>query len=183
VDRRANLIRISPPRSLRVTDPAKQLDDLFAELVGVALKREANITNRLAKSLEQPSLEPKLYKSIPITVPIDGRQLHVPYAFQNGRFNLIQPVRFRSENPLQTAYKYAVEGDSIYKKPHERFGELKLLVVGSFRGKTDENKEVVSRVLENHHVSLYAMDEVDKLVQEILATGRDRPADAGQGSP
>jgi hypothetical protein len=178
VDRRANLIRISPPRSIRVTEPQKQLDDLFAELVGGTAKREASITDRLAKSLEQPSLEPKLYKSVPITVPIDGRQLQVPYAFQNGRFNLIQPVRFRSENPLQTAYKYAVEGDSIYETEHERFGKLKLLVVGSFRSKSDENKQVVNRVLENHHVTLYAMDDVDKLVHEILATGKDRPVNA-----
>ena len=177
-DRRANLIRISPPRSIRVTEPAKQLNDLFAELVGGTAKREVGGANRLAKSLEQPSLKRKLYESVPITVPIDGRRLEVPYAFQNGRFNLIQPVRFLSEHPLQTAYKYAVEGDSIHETEHERFGKLKLLVVGSFRSKSDENKEIVKRVLENHHVGLYAMDEVDKLVHEILVTGKDRPADA-----
>lgn len=178
VDRRANLIRISPPRSIRVTEPQKQLEDLFAELVGGAARRRARVEDRLAKSLAQPSLKRKLYESVPITVPIDGRELHVPYAFQNGRFNLIQPVRFRSENPLQTAYKYAVEGDSIFRTPHERYGGLKLIVVGSFRSKTDENKQVVNRVLEKYHVSLYTMDEVDKLIHEILATGKDRPADS-----
>ncbi len=178
VDRRANQVRISPPRSIRITEPVKQLNDLFAELVGEVPKRESSVSDRLAKSLEKPALEPKLYKSIPITVPIDGRELHVPYAFQNGRFNLIQPVRFRSEDPLPTAYKYAVEGDSIYETVHRDFGKLKLLVVGSFRSKNDENKQIVSRVLENHHVKLYAMDDVDKLVNEILVTGKNRPVSA-----
>ncbi len=178
VDRRANLMRISPPRSIRITDAEKQLDDLFAELVGGSGRREASVTDRLAKSLEQPSLEAKLYKSVPITVPIDGRQLQVPYAFQNGRFNLIQPVRFQSENPLQTAYRYAVEGDSIYETDHEKFGKLKLLVVGCFRSKSDENKQIVNRVLENHHVTLYALDDVGKLVQEILVTGKNRSVNA-----
>ncbi|MCH7687506.1 MAG: DUF3037 domain-containing protein [Planctomycetes bacterium] len=178
VDRRANQIRISPPRSIRVTEPEKQLDDLFAELIGESARRDTSFKDLLAKSLEQPGLESKLYKSIAITVPIDGRQLQVPYAFQNGRFNLIKPVRFQSENPLQTAYRYAVEGNSIYETEHDKFGKLQLLVVGGFRSQSDENKPLVNRVLENHHVSLYAMDEVDKLVHEILVTGKDLSADA-----
>lgn len=178
VDRRANQIRISPPRSIRVTEPEKQLNELFAELVGGPVRREPAVQDRLKSTLEQPALEPKLYRSIPVTVPIDGRELQVPYAFQNGRFNLIQPVRFQSDNPLQTAYKYAVEGDSIYETEHEDFGKLKLLVVGSFRSNSDENKAVVNRVLENHHVTLYAMDELDKLVEKILTTGKNRSDDA-----
>jgi hypothetical protein len=92
---------------------------------------------------------------------------------------LIQPVRFQSENPLQTAYKYAVEGDSIYGTEHDQFGKLQLLVGGSFRSQSDENKQLVNRVLENHHVTLYAMDDVDRLVQEILATGKNREIAAG----
>lgn len=175
VDRRANLIRISPPRSIRVTEPERQLNELFSKLIGGSTRREPSVAGQLASTFEQPALEPKLYKSVPITVPIDGRQLQVPYAFQNGRFNLIQPVRFESEQPLQTAYRYAVEGNSIYETEHEEFGRLKLLVVGSFRKTDDENKQKVGRVLETHHVTLYPMDDVGKLVQEILATGKNRP--------
>lgn len=33
INKRANQIRISIPRSIRITEPKKQLDDLFAELV------------------------------------------------------------------------------------------------------------------------------------------------------
>lgn len=176
VDRRANQIRISPPRSIRVTEPEKQLDELFAELVGDSARRDTSVKDILSK-LEQPSLQTKLYKSIPITVPVDGRELEVPYAFQNGRFNLITPVRFQSEKSLDTAYRYAVEGDSIYETEHADFGKLQLVVVGSFRSQSDENKPLVNRVLEKHHVSLYSADELDKLVQEILATGKDIPAE------
>lgn len=178
VDRRANQIRISPPRSIRIVEPKQQLDELFAELVGGATRRKTRMRDQLTESLEQPALTSKLYRSVPIKVPIDGRELQVPYAFQNGRFNLIQPVRFQSDNPLQTAYRYAVEGDSIYETEHNEFGKLKLLVVGSFRGNGDENKQIINRVLENHHVSLYSMDELDELVHEILTTGKNRSDDA-----
>lgn len=174
VDRRANEIRISAPRSIRITEPAKQLDELFSDLVGLGLQREARVKDRLADTLEQPLLASKLHKSVPITVPVDGRLLNIPYAFQNGRFNLITPVRFQSENPVQTAYRYAVEGGSIYETEHEQFGKLKLIVVGSFRSKTDENRAIVKRVLERDHVKLYGTDEMDKLVQEIVTTGKNR---------
>lgn len=177
VDRRANQIRISPPRSIRVTEPEKQLDQLFAELVGGSTRREPSVRDLLAQALGQPSIESKLYRPIPITVPIDGKQLQVPYAFQNGRFNLIQPVPFQSENPLKTAYKYAVEGDSIYGMEHEKYGKMKLLVVGRFQSRSDENKGIVNQILEKHHVSLYSMDEVGELVQEILTTGKNRSDD------
>src|SRR5687767_13456111 len=39
IDQRANQIRISPPRSIRVTEPEKQLNDLFSELVGESARR------------------------------------------------------------------------------------------------------------------------------------------------
>lgn len=178
-DRRANLIRISPPRSIRVTKPEVQLGQLFAELVGESARHKVNVRDQLAESFDRPSLQSKLHKSVPpITVPIDGRELHVPYAFQNGRFNLIQPVPFLSENPLQTAYRYAVEGDSIYRTEHDEFGKLRLMVVGSFRSKGDQNKQIIRRVLKKHHVPLYAMDEIEKLIQEIQQTGKDVPATA-----
>ncbi len=177
VDRRANQVRISPPRSIRVIEPEKQLDDLFLEMVGGTEQTERSVKDLLTQALEQPKIASKLYKSVPtITVPIDDRPLEVPYAFQNGRFNLIKPVRFQSESSLSTAYRYAVEGDSIYHTEDNKYGKLKLLVVGSFRSQSDENKPTVKSVLESHHVKLYSMDEVDQLVQEILLTGKELSA-------
>lgn len=177
IDRRANQLRITEPRPIRVHEPSLLLDELFAELVGGTPRhaKKTSIRQKLAEALEQPSLATKLDKSVSITVPVDGRKLDIPYAFQNGRYNLIQPVRFRSENPVQTAYKYAVEGDSIYETRHKQLGEMKLLVVGSFRSKSDENKSVVKKVLEHHNVGLFSMDALGDLVQEILTTGKDKP--------
>ena len=174
VDRRSNQFRISPPRSMRVTDPAAQLDGLFTELVGDPEKKEPSLKDRLAESLEQESIKNKLHRKVSVAVPVDGKELNVPYAFQNGRFNLIQPVRFQSENPLQTAYRYAVEGNSIYESKNDRYGEMKLLVVGKFRSSNDEHKSTVEKVLKHHHVDLFSMDELDKLVHEILVSGQDR---------
>lgn len=179
-DRRANQIRISQPRSIRVTEPRNQIEELFGTLVGEGVQRvaddgsEASVRKRLAQSLNLPAVKSKIYKSVKVKIPIDGRELNVPFAFRNGRFNLIQPARFQSDNALQTAYRYAVEGESIYETRHERYGKLQLMVVGSFRDKNDENKAIVQRVLEKNKVKLYALEDMDQLVHEIQETGKDR---------
>jgi hypothetical protein len=51
VDRRANLIRISPPRSIRVTEPDRQLDDLFTELVGESARHKTSVKDLLADGI------------------------------------------------------------------------------------------------------------------------------------
>jgi len=173
VDRRANAIRISQPRSLRVTEPEQQLETLFAELVGGGThKRSKSFKRRLSEVLEQPELLPKRVKSVAVKLPLDGTQLEIPYAFQNGRFNLIKPVSFQSENS-RAAYQYAVEGEWIFDNADEQSGERQLIVAGYFRGKNDENKPRVKNILKRHNVKLYAEDELDDLAQEILATGKD----------
>ena len=180
VDRRANQIRISPPRSIRVLDPNEQLEALFNNLVAgevAAAAEPANETigKKLTASLEQPHIQQKLYRSIAVTVPVDGRELNAPYGYQNGRFNLIEPVQFHAQDPLPKAYRYAVHGDSIYKTEHEEHGNLKLVIVGSFMDASAETKHTVENVLGEHHVSLFDTSELDKLVEEIASTGKDRP--------
>ncbi|MFC1757625.1 DUF3037 domain-containing protein, partial [Planctomycetota bacterium] len=176
IDRRANQFRLTEPKPIRVRDPKRQLDELFSDLVGGTPrgKQGPSVKKELAAALEQPALTSKLHKSVEVTVPVDGRKLEVPYAFQNGRFNLIQPVRFRGENPVQTAYRYAVEGNSIYETHDDRFGEMKLLVVGSFGSGKSEKMSAVQKVLDNHHVGLYSIDDLGGLVHEIQTTGKDK---------
>lgn len=186
IDRRANQIRISAPRSIRLIDPVKQLNELYEKLVegtrvaDVAVFTAERVEQQLTRSLEKPSIQQKLYRSIPVKIPVDGCEMDVPYGYQNGRFNLIQPVQFPARDPLPKAYQYAVHGDSIYENEHEEHGEQKLVVVGSFNRDADEKRLAVKRVLCEHHVSLFDISELDELVKEIEATGKDRQQSSRQ---
>jgi hypothetical protein len=65
----------------------------------------------LADNLHAPVTERKLRKDLRIRVPILEKEIDIPFGFQNGRFNLISPIRFESANLDQnflTACKYAV---------------------------------------------------------------------------
>ena len=137
IARRANLIQITPPRPMKVSDPEKDLDQLFQDLVGgqARVKRGPNLKRFLGQKFEKAGLDKKIKTDILVRVPISERQIEIPYGYQNGRFNLIQPAGFQATNPEHakiTACRYAVEGESLFENPDPRLGNLQLVLVGKF---------------------------------------------------
>jgi hypothetical protein len=122
-------------------------------------------------------LDKKIQTDIRVKVPISERQIEVPFGYQNGRFNLIQLAGFQATNPEQakiTACRYAVEGESLFENPDPRLGDLQLVLVGKFGAHQSESRSGVERILKQHHVRLFAATEVDRLVDEIRRTAKDR---------
>lgn len=178
IARRANLIQISPPRPMKVTDPEKDLEQLFKDLVGGQARthRGTSLKRFLRQKFALAGLNDKIQTDIQITVPISERQIEIPYGYKNGRFNLIQLARFQATNPEHaktTACRYAVEGGSLYENPDPHLGKLQLIVVGKFGSKQSESRSGVERILKEHHVRLYAATEVDSLVEEIKQTAKN----------
>src|SRR5258708_32011584 len=85
---------------MQVTDPEKDLDQLFHELVGGQHRQQKITTFRqyLAEKFDSADLHAKLKKDITVQVPVLRRPIEVPYGYQNGRFNLLQPAGFRGAN-------------------------------------------------------------------------------------
>lgn len=175
---RANEFQITPPRPLKVLRPEEELDVLFKELVGGRHRKEHRTTfpKYLAEKFQTAGIANKLRRNIELTVPLFEREIILPYGYQNGRFHLIQPVRFESSDPKQsinTACHYAVEGRSFYEHPHPDFGELQLIVVGKFRANDEEAQGGVKRVLEGHSVRLFSLPELPNLIDEIRQTAQE----------
>jgi hypothetical protein len=178
IAQRANLLQITPPRPMKVLDAEKDLADLYQELLGEPVRHAPTRTLRryLADKLSEPDIARKIRKDIRVTVPVLEKEVEIPFGFQNGRFNLINPVRFESTNPEQsviTACKYAVEGQSLYKTRDPVLGDLRLLVVGKFRPKDQESPARVARVFREYGVRLYRTSELSRLIQEIRTTAKD----------
>jgi hypothetical protein len=184
IARRANLIQITPPRPMKVHDPEKDLDQLFQELVGgqPRASRGPSLKRFLDQKFAADGLDRKIKTDIRVIVPISDRQIEIPYGFQNGRFNLIQPVRFRAADPKQakiTACRYAVEGQSLYESPDPRLGQLQLVVLGQFGANQSDSRFGAERILKEHHVRLFATTELDRLVDEIRRSAKDLPEASG----
>jgi hypothetical protein len=125
---RANELRIIAPRPIVVTEPERQLVELFDELVGDRARKEP--TRRVIRDLEEafrrPQLEPRMQFNVRLEVPIVGRELVAPYAYTNGRMNLIVPRRFNSEvTAMDSAMRLAVEGDLLHNRLNKN-----LIVIG-----------------------------------------------------
>lgn len=180
IDSRANLIRITDPIPMRVTDPQADLNKLFAQLVADEPDAKPAPRKRfqtvIAERLKKARLGRKLCEGIPVDVPYLKKPVSFPFGFQNGRFNLLQPVSFVSEDPddsVRKAFPFAIEGESLFEHPNAKYGELKLVVIGEFRSKSDPARKNVRDVLESHNVRMIAVDQLDNLVQEIIATGKE----------
>lgn len=178
IDQRANLLQITPPRPMKVTDPEKELHELFKEFLGETVHRTSSRSLRrmLADKLTTAGLDRKIRKDLKVSVPVLQREVEIPFGFQNGRFNLINPVRFEATNPEQsiiTACKYAVEGRSLYENPDPKLGVLQLVVVGKFRSRDLESPTRVNRVFQDYGVKLFRTSELPLLIDEIRRTGKD----------
>lgn len=175
---KANVLQITPPNSMKVNDPEQDLRNLFEEIIGEPARpaRGKNLRSYVADKLTQPDLESKIVPDIRVSVPVLQKDVDIPFGYQNGRFNLINPVRFGARNPEQsvvTACKYAVEGRSIYDHSDPTWGVMQLVVLGQFRTKDDETPGRVRRIFEENSVKLFTLDDLPTLVDEIRRTGKD----------
>lgn len=176
--RRGNNIQVTTPRPFTIRDPRKDLEELFEEVVGQRRRAQAvkGFRKRFSEQLLKAKLGSKLKRDIEIEVPSLRREIEVPFGYQNGRFNLIQPVSFQASDPDQvrkTASSYAIEGLALFEHPHKTLGDLELVVVGQFRTNEKEVREDVKRILQQGRVKLYATNEVDDLIQEIRVHGKE----------
>jgi hypothetical protein len=174
---RANQIQITPPRPMRVRVPEEDLDQLFRDLVGGQHRQQKSTSFKrdVGERFANADLEPKIARDVSIHVPIFNRDIEVPYGYQNGRFNLIQPVAFQSKEPasdIGKACRFAVEGQSLHETLDPKYGHLQLVVVGRFSPQGSDTKADVRRILKEHAVRLCTEDRLPELIDEIHRTGR-----------
>jgi hypothetical protein len=178
----ANEIQITPPRPMKVFSPEDDLEKLFRELVGGRARRherdESDVApvERLVKmEFKRERLDPFLRHNVTVAVKTSHRQITVPFGFQNGRFNLIQPARFAQtsvEGVRRFACEMAVEGRSLHLNPDPVLGQMQFIVVGAFRGAAPEAQDIVRDIFTENDVSLYSVSDLKKLADVIRQTGK-----------
>jgi hypothetical protein len=172
IARRANRFVLTEPRSMRVTDPDKDLEQLFHDLVGGELrtKKSQSLISFLGQRIVEAGLEQKVRKDIRIKVPAFDREVEIPYGYQNGRFNLVKSARFRSADEnhvITTACRHAIEGRSLYDHDDREFGKVKLVVVGDFASNDTIGRATAKRILEENSVDLYVSTNLERLIADI----------------
>lgn len=149
---RANALVVTPPRPVRVDDAEAELAVLFEHLVGGrGARRPPSAACRLVPELDQalrgPDLAPRLRFDVSLEVPVIGRPITFPYAYQNGLPNYILPKAFHPTRPgLDAAMALACEGDLIQKRATGAAGcrVIVIPVVGDGPAKVDTESRIAS---------------------------------------
>jgi hypothetical protein len=182
VQTRANRIVLTSPKAVRVTNPIEDLQALYATLVAEpsvheegGIERELPLRSRLDQALLSPDLAPKIRTGIRVKVPLLEKQMNIPFGFQNGRFNLIQPATFhqaRVSTVTEAACRYAVEGRALYQHKDPDLGSLQLVVVADFDKTGTEGAEAVNELFKEYQVKLYTPESLNDLKEEIRQHGK-----------
>lgn len=168
VDTRANELRLTTPRPVKVENPQQELEKLLLELVGkeaTATRRPRAKFERLDSLFSRLAQENRAQRDVTVTVPITGRQLKVPYAYQNGTFNLVQPQMFKhdEDTAIKVADHLATQGRLIHVYGDSGTStKQKLIVVPQF----EQEREVSPNGLLDKLDKLFVAHDV-KLVRDV----------------
>jgi hypothetical protein len=167
---RANKIRIANINPVLVQrEPEDELNELFDMLVGEdeVIPRRRKVASELKDKFEVAGVEHYLDKPAPIELP-QGITIDAPFAYQNGSYNLIDPVRLgESSDAIGLASERAVKGQWL-RQVSARMGVPKqLVVVGDFSQTDDKFRHAVEEMMREHSVTLYDFDRVEPLVEDI----------------
>src|ERR1043165_5159149 len=109
-----------------------------------------------------------------VQVPICDLRLQIPYAYQNGVWNLVKPHRFSAqEGPaLGAAMRLAIEGDLLKKHGQDSEGEKHLIVIPAFE-KKEVNQHLerkVEQVLQEYDVDTVSENRIADFAAHVQQT-------------
>lgn len=171
ISKRANAVQLTSPRPIRVITPQTSIRELYNRLVeDNQAEHKERIDVCLTRKFTEAGVLNLVKKPVAIEIPEIKATIRVPYGYQNGRFNLIEPVQFDT-NPdiiIAKASKNAIEGQLLYSRRDPTLGNMRLVVVANFdREIENSTREFVKRTLANHDVKLYSFDDLNPLVDDI----------------
>jgi hypothetical protein len=173
VSRRANALTMTSPRPVKVENPELELKHLLHRLVssqGEPAQRAARISKELGDLFRGAGVAARLRRDVTVHPPSLPKPMKIPFAYQNGRLNLIEPIQFEDQTPsaiFNRASAHAVEGQflSDYKDP--QFGDLGLIVVAKFGPGQKRDEETASTIFAKHRVQMYTFGALDPLLEDI----------------
>jgi len=170
IGRSANAVQLGPLRSLKINNIAEDLTQLFERLVGERQERKPLIQKYLGEKLSEAGVETFVQKAVSVDIPSFDQSIRIPYAYRNGRYNLITPVEFAADvrDIFSKAGEKAIEGQELFQTPDPNLGALHLVVVAKFADETSESARAkVGAIFEQHNVAMHTFDNFAPLAEDI----------------
>jgi hypothetical protein len=168
INTRANEIVLTSPRPVKIEDPQKELESLFDELVGGrAKKQKSRILFPGLDKIFKTRLHDKMQFNQPVKVPGLERVLDIPYAYRNGKLNLIRPQEFGPQG-VDTGLRLAAEGKLIQGARVDGI-ERKLIVLPKIEklAYVEDMRSSLTGLFREFSVRTVWEDEIDRFAQEV----------------
>jgi hypothetical protein len=167
---RSGKIRLSPARSVLVNNADALVVELFDKLVGEVphLPRGQRVSTKLAQAFRSSGVESLLVKPRPVHLS-GGVKIEVPFAYQNGAFNLIDSVSLAGEpdKALSRVSPLLIEGDLLFRETALN-NPSRLVVVGDCaETQNDDFLDLIEGQMAHHNVKFYTMSRIEPLVSDI----------------
>jgi hypothetical protein len=173
ISRRANALKLTAPRPVKVENPDIELRNLLTRLVaerGEVAARAATMAHELSDIFRRAQVDDLLRRNISVHPPALPKPVKVPFAFRNGRLNLIEAVQFEGHTPsaaFNRASSHAVEGQFLADYRDPQFGALGLVVVAKFSAEQHEERKTARYIFEKHQVRMHDFETLGPLIEEI----------------
>lgn len=163
-----NNLMVAAPKVILVENAAAEAEELYRRLVHVdPVRRKRLPAPNLAALFETRLAGVPLLKDYKVEIP-DYGSLKVPYAYQNGALNLIQPEAFSKKSAEEKGNELAVTGHLIQKRSDAAGAPKRLIVVGGFDpAAPEELKRRIELILREHDTRLVREEKLDEFVEEI----------------
>lgn len=173
ISRRANALTLTSPRPVKVENPHRELKDLVRRLVGSQLEatqHAARMSKELGNALQIAGVAVNLRRNVTVHPPALPKPFKAPFAYQNGRLNLIEPLQFEGQTAsaiFNRASATAVEGAFLSEYKDPELGDLSLVVVAKFAPDQQHERDTAMTVFRKHQVPMYTFDALEPLIADI----------------
>ncbi len=178
ISRRANALTMTSPRPVKVENPELELEHLLRRLVGSqveAAERAERISKELGNLLQSAGVADHLQRNVTVRPPMLPKPVKAPFAYRNGRLNLIEPIQFEGLTAsaiFSRASVHAVEGEFLAEYTDPKFGKLGLVIVAKFAPEQKQEQRTAQTVFEKHSVPMYTFGKLEPLIEDIRQHSR-----------
>ncbi|MEK7485769.1 MAG: DUF3037 domain-containing protein [Planctomycetota bacterium] len=173
IQTRANDLKITPLRSIKIADPERELKELFKELVEekpVKLSKKSLLLPELDTVLHSQEFKGKIQFNRKIEHPFSGEKIEFPYCYQNGSLNLIKPEEFsEGKRGIAKVEQLACEGDILQREPEPDQVKRKLIVIPLLKNPKENSKlqKIVHRVFEYYKIETVSQENIPKFIERV----------------
>ena len=170
---RADSVRMTTPRNVILNEGESKLNELYDELVGdgFADRRQARKAPKFPEAVsiifDRLRASGRIWQPGQIVVPEIGHKLKIPFAYQNGRVNLILPRSLATEeNADSNLQKLGFEGRLIHRHKVNDL-DSKLVVVSSCEPAESTLERRYQEVLPDFDVRFVPFSESENFAREV----------------